>query len=100
MRLDWAEEKQRLLRLLLALLAGTICLFCSLLSLGALVLIVSWNTPYQHAALYALVGFFCTGTLAAGYCLHRLVLQGSEAFADTRAELSADLALIRSKLGE
>lgn len=98
--LEWEEEKQRLSRMLVTLLVGMLCLFCSLLSIGALVLILSWNTPYQHVVLYALVSGFCLCTAAACYRLHVLALLGQQAFADTRAEFSAELALIRHQLDE
>jgi uncharacterized membrane protein YqjE len=98
MQLEWAEEKYRLLRMLVTLLAGSLFLFFGLFSLSAMVLIFSWGTPYQTAALLGLVLFYCTGTGVAWFRFNALFALGSQAFAGTRAELAADIALIRSKL--
>jgi uncharacterized membrane protein YqjE len=99
-RLEWAEEKYRLLRMLLSLVAGILCLFGSLLSLSAMLLVFSWGTQYQNPVLIGLVVFYCLGTIAACYRFHALASLGNQAFAGTRAELGADLALIRKQLGE
>lgn len=99
LRLEWAEEKYRLLRMVVTLLAGSLCLFCGLFAISAAMLIFCWGTPYQTPALIALVLFYCTGTLVAWYRFHALIAQGSHAFADSYRELAADIALIRSKLG-
>jgi uncharacterized membrane protein YqjE len=99
-RLEWTEEKFRLLRMLLALVAGTLCLFGSLLSLSAMLLIFSWGTPYQTLVLIALPACYCLGTVIAWCRFNALAALGNKAFAGSRAELGADLALIRNKLGE
>jgi uncharacterized membrane protein YqjE len=97
-RIEWAEEKTRLSQMLIV---GLICfasLLCVLLFAGALVLAFSWDTAYRiHAAValiiaYALVAAFAWGRLKA------LSARGSQAFAATREELAADLALLKSKL--
>ncbi len=99
-KVEWAEEKYRLMRMLIALLAGTVCLFMSLMSISALALIYSWGTQYQIPVLLALTFFYCVLTLVAAYRFCTLAALGKLAFADTRAELGADVALIRHKLGE
>ena len=98
MHLEWVEEKYRLLRMLLALLAGSLFLFCGLFSFSAMMLIFSWGTPWQNPVLIGLVLFYGTGTLVAWLRFTALFARGSQAFAGTRAELAADVALIRSKL--
>lgn len=98
-QLEWAEEKYRLLRMLIALVAGSLCLFCVLLSISAMVLIFSWGTPYQSPAFIGLVLFYCAGAAFAWYRFHGLVALGNHAFSDSLAELAADIALVRSKLG-
>ncbi len=97
-QLEWAEEKYRLLRMLVTLLAGSLFLFCGLFSFSAMVLIFSWGTPYQNTALIGLVLFYCTGTVVAWLRFNALFALGSRAFIGTRAELAADISLIRSKL--
>ena len=97
-RMDWAEEKTRLLQILLAGLIGFAGLLCVLLFTGALVLAFSWDTAYRAQAAVALVVVY---GLLAGFAWSRLKAlsaRGSQAFAATREELSADLAMLKSKL--
>jgi uncharacterized membrane protein YqjE len=96
--LEWGEERQRWRSMLLAVLAGTAFLLCSLLSLGALLVLLSWETPYRLLTLLLLL---LTYSLAAGFAWYRflaLAAMGSEAFAVSRDELAADLALLKSRL--
>ena len=97
-RVEWAQEKRRLLRMLAVALFGFACLLCSLATIGVLVLALSWDTAYRFMAILALLAVYVGG---AGFAWHRfqiLSALGDQAFAATRDELSADLALIRSKL--
>ena len=96
--LEWAEEKQRLLHILLTTLFGFACLLCVMLLGNALVLALSWATPYR---IHALLGLLCIHGLAGAIAwrhLHHLLGQGSSSFAATRAEVAADIALIKSTL--
>lgn len=98
--LEWAEERSRLLRMVVLSLVGLLFLLCSLLSIAAAVIILSWGTSYQDEALYGLVGFFLLGTLVIWWRVRALAQQGEDAFAGTIAEVSADLALIKDRLGD
>jgi len=98
LRLEWMEERQRLRRMLLAVLAGTAFLLCSLLTLGALLVLLSWETPYRVLTLALLLLAYA---LAAGFAWYRfltLAAMGSQAFAASREELAADLALLKNRL--
>lgn len=97
-QLEWAEEKYRLLRMLLTIVAGSLFLCCCLLSLSAMVLVSSWGTPWQSPVSIGLTLFYGTGTLVAWFKLTALFALGNQAFAGTRAELAADFALLRSTL--
>ncbi|MDO9317814.1 MAG: hypothetical protein Q7V56_06410 [Gammaproteobacteria bacterium] len=55
LRLEWAQEKDRLLKMLLVTLLGFSCLICAMLALGALALLLSWETAYRIHVLVALV---------------------------------------------
>jgi uncharacterized membrane protein YqjE len=97
-QIEWEEEKSRLLRTLLGAALGFACLLCVLLSVGALVLALCWETEYRIPAATALVGLYGLGT---GWMWRRAAAQAalsSQSFAATRLELAADLALLRSKL--
>lgn len=97
-QIEWAEEKGRLWHMLVTLLVGGLCLLCALFSLSALVLIYSWETSYRNLVLVGLVLFYCSGALVAWRRFQVLSARGGHAFADTRTELAADIALIRSTL--
>ena len=97
-RVDWAEEKSRLLKMLVITLLGFACLLCVMLFVGALVLAFSWETAYRIPAVMALIAVYGIGTSIAWRRLQALSVLGGQAFAATREELAADIALIRSKL--
>ncbi|MND28268.1 hypothetical protein D3C80_187470 [compost metagenome] len=97
-RAEWAQEKRRLLRMLAASLFGFACLLCALVTAGVLVLALSWETAYRFPAILALLLVYAGGAGFAWHRLQALSALGDQAFAATLDELSADLALIRSKL--
>lgn len=98
--LEWAEEKSRLFSMVLAVFIGLVFLLCSLLSLGALVIILSWGTEYQMEALIGLVAFFVLGLIVALVRVRALAEQGRKAFSGSITEISADIELIRDKFGD
>lgn len=95
---EWAQEKQRLARMLVALLLGVACLLCLMLLGGAVVLVAFWDTPYRAFALIGLLLAYSLGGLLAWARVRTLARQSHLAFAATRDELAADIALIRSRL--
>lgn len=97
-RVEWAEEKTRLLRMAGIAVAAIICLLCTLLFVGALVLAIAWDTTYRVPAATGLIVFYGLATTIAWLRLRTLSALGSEAFASTREEFAADLALLKSKL--
>lgn len=98
LRLEWAEEKNRLLRMLVAVLLGFACLLCTLLFLGALVLAGFWETPYRMLAVISLVAVYGTATALAWRRFQSQSALSDQSFAASREELAADLALLRSQL--
>jgi uncharacterized membrane protein YqjE len=97
-QVEWAEEKYRLLKMLVITLLGFACLLCVMLFVGALVLAFCWETAYRVPAVMALIAVYGIGTYIAWRRLQALSALGGQAFAATREELAADIALIRSKL--
>lgn len=97
-RIEWAQEKERLLKLLASTLLGYACLLCALLSAGALVLALCWETGYRIPAALALTALYALATVFAWRRVRALAALGGESFAATRTELAADMALLRSKL--
>ncbi len=97
-RIEWEQEKNRMMRMLAIALLGFACLLCFLLFMGILAITVTWATDYRIATIIAFMALYALGFASAWYQVKRLAARGSETFAATREEMTADLALIKSKL--
>ena len=97
-QLEWEEEKQRLLKMLIFTLMGFACFLSLLIFIGAFVLTLSWDTQYRIPIFILLIICYLIALVWAGVKLHALAEQGSNSFAGTRAEIAADLALIKSAI--
>jgi uncharacterized membrane protein YqjE len=97
-RVEWAEEKTRLMNMAVAALAGFAFLLCFLVFIGVLIIAFSWETPYRVAAVAILAALYAMCALMAWWRFHRLAALSGQAFAATREEISSDIALIKSKL--
>lgn len=97
-QVEWAEERARLLSMMVFALLGFAALLCLMICAGALVLASVWETAYRlHVAMILLVIYgFIAGL--AWRRLQALAAIGSHSFAATRAEFSADMALLKGKL--
>jgi uncharacterized membrane protein YqjE len=98
LRIEWAEEKSRLLKLAVATLLGFVCLLGLLVALGALLLALYWDTPYRVRAVGTLLAAYGLGLALAWRLFRSQAARGSHSFAATRSELAADLELLRSQL--
>jgi uncharacterized membrane protein YqjE len=96
--LEWSEEKSRLRRMAIALLLGFACLLGLLSALGALLLSVYWDTPYRVQAIAILAALYGLGAVFAWRQLRTQTDRGKESFAASRAELAADVRLLRSRM--
>jgi uncharacterized membrane protein YqjE len=97
-QVEWREEKSRLLKMLAGAMLGFASLLCVMLSAGALVLALCWETRYRIPAAATLVALYGLATTLAWRRFSTLTALGGRSFAATRVELAADLALLRSKL--
>jgi uncharacterized membrane protein YqjE len=97
-RVEWAAEKKRISGLLFAALIAGIGVLCTLLMTGVLVLAFSWDTPYRIPAAVSLILFYAACAGFAWMRFKSLSGRGREAFAGTREEIAADVAMIRSRL--
>lgn len=97
-RVEWAAEKERIVRLVAAAFVALIAVLCVLLTAGALVLAFAWDTPYRAWVAAGLVVAYLAVALIAWQRFKVHVARGGDAFAATREEFAADLALIRSRL--
>ncbi len=98
LRVEWAQEQQRLWAMWLTSLLGFACLLVTLVLLAVVVLLLSWQTPWRLPAVCGLLTLFSLGIALAGWHLRQLARRGGAAFAASRGELNADLALLKSKL--
>lgn len=96
--IEWQQEKKRLQQWALYGVFSIVFVFCALFFAGFVVLALSWATPYRWQAITALVIFYGAGALFCYLRCQYYAAQGASAFAATRAELAADIALIRSQL--
>jgi uncharacterized membrane protein YqjE len=97
-RVEWAEEKSRLLRMAVFGVLVFACLLCVMLFAGVLVLAVSWDSVYRIPALIAVIAVYALGGGVAWHYLQALAALGEQAFAATREEIAADLAMLKSRL--
>lgn len=96
-KLEWEEEKTRLLQMLLALLIGLTFLICSLGCVSVLVMALFWDSPYRIPAVLLLIGMHTSGLVLAWRRFQALSARSANAFAATREELAADIALFGSR---
>lgn len=96
--IEWQQEKNRLQQLLIFSLLGVIFLSCCLLGAGLLVITLGWSTEYRLQTMAGVIVFYAIGVVICYFrCKHYAAL-GAESFAATRAEIAADIALIRNQL--
>lgn len=95
-RIEWQEEKNRLLKMFIFGLIGFICILCFMLFIGLLVLVLSWETNYRILALTSLIAVYGVGIGIAWQRFQALSARNKQSFAGTREEFATDLALLRS----
>ena len=95
---EWGQEKNRLLKMLLVTLLGFAALLCAMLAAGVLLLSVSWDTAYRIPAVLALLVLYALGAGIAWRRFVALSALSSHSFAATREEFAADIALLKSTL--
>lgn len=95
--IELAEEKNRLFHQLAVMLLGFLLLFCSVLSLSVLVVIFCWDTPWRMHIIFALTLVYLLASLLSLQHFRRVEALSENAFMDTRRELNADVAMMRSR---
>lgn len=97
-RIDWEDDKRRLLKMLAITLLGFACLLCALLFAGGLLLAAIWGTAYRVPAVAGLVLLYSLGVVTAWQRFQALSALGAQAFAASREELATDAALLKASL--
>ena len=93
-RLELAEEKTRLHRMLITGLLGFASLLSSMIFIGILVMATTWDTVYRIPAIIAVVAVYGLTTGLAWRRLRSLSALGKDAFTATREEFAADMAML------
>jgi uncharacterized membrane protein YqjE len=96
--IEWAEQKARLSGMLAITLLGFASFLCFMLFAGALVTMLSWDSAYRIQAIVAVIASYAAVTGIAWLRFQSLSTRSDQAFAATREEFAADIALIKSKL--
>ncbi len=97
-RVEWAEEKIRLTKIVITAILSVVSAFCLLLLSSLVILALSWNTPYQIAVVATVLLFYALIFAVAVRILKQQVSLGALSFAATREEIAADLAMLKAKL--
>jgi len=97
-RIEWLEEKNRLMKMFLFGLIGFACMLCVMFFIGLLVVVLSWDSAYRVLALCSVIVLYGLGLGLAWQRIRALSMLNSQSFAATREELATDLALIKSRL--
>lgn len=97
-QVEWEEEKQRLAKMLAFTLVGFACFLCLIFFTGALTLAIVWDTPYRIPVFIFLLLCYAGGIIWSGLQLKKLAALSENSFAATRAEIAADVSLIKSVL--
>lgn len=97
-QVEWEVEKQRLGKMIIFTLVGFACFLCLIFFIGVGVLAISWDTPYRIPAFIILILCYLMALAWAGFKLKALAALGEKSFAATRAEIAADIDLIKSAL--
>lgn len=98
LEVEWTQEKGRLRSMTVAALLGFACLLGLLTALSLLVLAIYWDTSYRVAAVSVLAALYAFGAFMAWRQLRLHALRGSQSFAASRAELAADVQLLREQI--
>jgi uncharacterized membrane protein YqjE len=97
-RVEWQELKQQLGALLLVAALGLACLLCLLLAAGALAVAFSWDSGWRIPVALGVLLVYAVAAMLAWQRCQALAAQSAQAFAATRTEIAADIALLRSRL--
>lgn len=97
-QVEWEVEKQRLIKIIIFALVGLACFLCLIFFVGLLILAISWDTQYRIPAFIGLILCYVLALVWTGFKLKALAALGEKSFAATRAEIAADINLIKSAL--
>ena len=98
LRVEWAEERLRLRRLVIAAAVSFAFLLALLIGFGALLLSLSWDSSLRVPTVAALIVLYALGAALAWRQYSAQATRGEHSFAASRSEFAADLELLRSHM--
>jgi len=96
--LELAEERTRLISVLVAIAAMVICAALAIAFGGLAALIAAWETPYRVPVALAFAGAFALVALAAGLLVRHLIGKSSPLFRHSIAEWRRDMDNLAQKI--
>lgn len=88
--IEWAEEKQRLQRIVLLAVLGAVLTSVVLIVLSAAVMVQFWDSPWRVTVAWSVAGVWLLLWLGLALALVQALRAGHRAFALTRRELLRD----------
>jgi uncharacterized membrane protein YqjE len=96
--LELATERQRLTRLVVAVVATLVVAVIALVWAAATAVALAWDTPWRHLTLLALLAFWIIGAVALGLWARALARERDSAFRLSRQVVTEDVARLREAL--
>lgn len=97
-RLEWEEEKRRLLRLVLLTIAALALTIVALVVVSFAIMMSYWESPHRFTAIWIVAGLWLVGWGAALLTLVATAKASGQAFQATREELARDWAAFKERL--
>jgi uncharacterized membrane protein YqjE len=97
-QVEWQQEKERLSKIIALTLMGFACFLCLIFFLGLFAIALSWDTEYRIHVFVGLILTYIAALGWAGFKIRSLAALGENSFAATRAEIAADIDLLKSAL--
>jgi len=97
-QVEWQQEKERLSKIIALTLIAFACFLCLIFFVGLFAIALSWDTQYRIHVFAGLILIYVIALIWAGLKIRALAALGAESFSATRAEIAADIDLIKSAL--
>ncbi|RZA09852.1 MAG: hypothetical protein EOO68_00320 [Moraxellaceae bacterium] len=97
-QVEWEEEKQRLFQMVVFTFFAFTCFMCLLIVVSAFAIALSWYTPYRIPVFVGLIFLYASALVWGVLRLKALAALSSNSFSATKAEIAADIELIKSVL--
>ncbi len=97
-QVEWEEEKQRLTNLVIFSVVTFASFLGFLFIVSAFAIALSWDTQYRIPVFITLIIAYFGTLVWAALRVKKLAALGAKSFAATRAEIAADISLLKNAL--